>query len=107
MTNSDPNTDRRSGTLERHIQTILISVVVGVLAFAGNYFFSDKADKAVLTAQLSALTQQVAEMRGEVRSIQSNFASKETTADHEARIRASEAAIADLRRTLVQGRATR
>jgi outer membrane murein-binding lipoprotein Lpp len=98
MPDPETNTDRRSGTLERHIQTVLISVVVGVLAFAGNYFFSDKADKAVLVAQLSALTQQVAEMRGEVRSM----ASKETTADHEARIRANESQIADLRRAFAE-----
>lgn len=85
------DSDRRAaGAIERHIQTILISVIVGALTYAASYVFNDKADKAVLASKLDALTTQVAEMRGEVGAMRSNLAGKEQVLDHETRIRALE-----------------
>ena len=73
--------------LEKHIQTILISLITGGIVFAFSYLFSDKSDKAVLTTQLQAISVQVAELRTEVRGNQSSFATKENLIDHEARLR--------------------
>ena len=88
---ADEGEDRRAtGTLERHVQTILISVVTGAIVFSASYFFNDKSEKAVLTTQMAALNQQVSELRGEVRAMQANFATKDNLIDHEARIRALE-----------------
>lgn len=89
-TDSPTGERRRSSAIEQHIQTVLIAIVVGCLTFAGSYFFTDKADKAVLASQLGELTRQVAEMRGELRAVNTNFATKESSIDHEGRIRVLE-----------------
>lgn len=73
--------------IERHLQTILISIITGAIVFSASYFFNDKSDKAVLSAQLSALTSQVNEMRSELRSMQAVYGTKDVDADHEARLR--------------------
>lgn len=84
----EDNKDRRhTGAMERHLQTVLISLVVGAITYSAAYFFNDKADKAVLASELRALTNQVAEMRGEVSSMRGAFASQKNVDDHEARIR--------------------
>lgn len=98
----DTNSERRNGAMERHIQTVLISIVVGAITYAATYFFNDKADKAVLGAQMTVVVQQVAELRADVRAMNSTFVTKDTAADHEARIRANEAQIAEIRRLLVR-----
>ena len=74
----------------QHIQTILISLATAAIVFAATYFFDDKAEKAFLTAQLNTISIQVAELRSDVRGIQSNFATKESHQDHETRIRSLE-----------------
>jgi hypothetical protein len=87
--------ERRSMVnIERHVQTVLISVVTGALVFAASYFYNDNSTKAVLANQLSALNQQVAEMRGEIRAMQSNYVSKDDFRDHELRLRRTEEALA-------------
>lgn len=73
--------------MERHIQTILVSVLTGAILFAGSYVFNNKGDTAVLVTQIAALTAQVAELRSEVRSIRNDFATKDSVIDHENRIR--------------------
>jgi hypothetical protein len=73
--------------LEKHVQTILISLITGSIVYAFSYFLADKSDKAILTTQLQAISVQVAELRTEVRSNSTNFATKENIADHEARLR--------------------
>ncbi|MDO8385099.1 MAG: hypothetical protein Q7T13_01700 [Polaromonas sp.] len=76
--------------IERHLTTIIVSLATGAIVFSASYFFTDKADKAVLTNQLQSISIQVAELRTEVRGIQSNFATKDSHNDHEVRIRALE-----------------
>lgn len=74
------------GTVERHIQTVLISVVTGSLIFAANYFYSDNRDKAVSKSQLEVLTVQVLEMRNDIRSLQSNYVKAEEVRDMQRRV---------------------
>ena len=70
-----------------HIHTILISLTTAAIVFAATYFFDDKSEKAVLTSQLTTISTQVAELRSDVRGIQSNFATKDGHMDHENRLR--------------------
>ena len=50
---------RYVGNMERHVQTILISIITGSIVFAANYVYSDSRDKAVQQTQLQVLTSQV------------------------------------------------
>ena len=79
-----------SANIERHIQTILISIVTGSIVFAATYFFNDKAEKAVTSQQLSTLTQQVIELRADIKAMQGNYVTKDDFHDHESRIRTLE-----------------
>jgi hypothetical protein len=91
------STERRSVPWEQHFQTILITLITGALIFAANYFYTDnraKADfeaKAVSTGnQLQALTKEVYEMRGDLRTLQLNYARREEMKELEIRVRALE-----------------
>ena len=88
MSTPNPGTERRAGAnLERHIQTILISVIVGAIMFAANYIYNDHKEKGVVVGQLEALTNQVAEMRGDLRSLQFNYVKREELKELEIRVR--------------------
>lgn len=81
-------TERRSSAnMERHIQTILISVITGALMFAANYFYNDNRSKAVQQTQLEVLTAQVIEMRADLRSLQTNYVKRDEFKDIEMRLR--------------------
>jgi|GEM_PF-6196964 len=85
--------ERRNGAnIERHIQTILISVVTGSIIFAATYFFNDKSDKAVLVQQIATLTNHVMELRADIKAMQSNYVTKDEFKDHEQRLRLLEGA---------------
>lgn len=80
--------ERRSHvTLERHIQTILISVCTGALFFAANYIYTGNEAKAVQKTQLEALTTQVIEMRADLKALQNNYVRKEEFREMEIRVR--------------------
>ncbi len=80
--------ERRSHiALERHIQTILISVCTGALFFAANYVYTDNQSKAVQKSQLEALTVQVIEMRADLKALQTNYARRDELKELEIRVR--------------------
>lgn len=80
--------DRRStANLERHVQTILISLCTGALFFAANYVYSDNRTKAVQQTQLEVLTAQVIEMRTELRALQSAYARRDELKELDVRLR--------------------
>ncbi len=81
---------RSSANMERHIQTILISVITGALMFAANYFYNDNRSKAIQQTQLEVLTGQVMEMRADLRSLQTNYAKHAELKELEARVRVLE-----------------
>lgn len=88
-----PPIDRRNAAnVERHIQTILISVITGALMFAANYFYSDNKSKAVQQTQLEVLTTQVIEMRSDLRALQTNYVKRDELKDLELRVRVLEGA---------------
>lgn len=81
-------TERRAfDAMERHIQTILISIVTGSIVFAANYFYTDNQAKAVQRTQLEVLTTQVIELRADIRAMQNSYVKREEFADHETRLR--------------------
>jgi predicted mannosyl-3-phosphoglycerate phosphatase (HAD superfamily) len=73
--------------MERHFQTILISIITGAIIFAANYFYNDNRGKAVQQTQLEVLTAQVIEMRADLRALQTNYVKREELKDIDARIR--------------------
>lgn len=56
--------------IEKHLQTIIVSLATGAIVFASSYFFNDKSDKAVLSNKLETISTQVADLRIEVRANQ-------------------------------------
>ena len=93
------NLDRRkSSKLEQHIQTIMIAVVTGAIMWMGSYFFTDKAEKAVLanevstiSRQLSSLQAELKEVKTELQFLRSGFVTRDQFQDHEERLRLLEA----------------
>jgi len=81
------------GVMERHIQTILISIVTGSLIFAATYFYTDNKDKALAKSQLEVLTVQVLEMRADVKSLQLNVVRPDELRDLQRRVLDLERAI--------------
>lgn len=81
---------RHTGNLERHVQTILISIITGSIVFAANYVYNDSKDKAIQQTQLQVLTSQVIEMRAEVRALQGNYVKVDQVKELEQRVRALE-----------------
>lgn len=73
--------------MERHVQTILISLCTGALFFAANYVYNDNRTKAVQQTQLEVLTAQVIEMRTELRALQNAYARREELKEIEVRLR--------------------
>jgi uncharacterized membrane protein (DUF106 family) len=72
--------------MERHLQTVLISIITGSILFAANYFYTDNRTKAVSQTQLEVLTAQVIEMRADLRALQTNYVKREEFRDFEQRI---------------------
>lgn len=79
-----------SAGLERHIQTIALFVITSVLAFTANTLWQQRTDNAVVSEQLKTLSQQIVELRADVKAMQGNYVTREDYRDHEGRIRALE-----------------
>lgn len=82
------SSERRSAAnMERHFQTVLISIVTGSIIFSANYFYTDNRSKAVQQTQLEVLTVQVIEMRADLRALQTNYVKRDEIKELEARVR--------------------
>lgn len=88
-------TERRAAeqksALERHIQTILVTLITAGIA----WIVSDRlsADKSIQAAsmKLEFVSEQITGLRAEVRMLQANYVRQEQFSDHEERIRKLEA----------------
>lgn len=78
---------RTDVNVERHLQTVLISIITGAIVFAANYIYNDNKQKGVQQTQLEVLTTQVIELRADVRAFQSNFVRREEYNELKERIR--------------------
>lgn len=81
---------RKVGAVERHIQTILGGIAVSAITFVATHIYNGREVTASTAAQLAHVTQQLGEIRAELKTYQSHFATKEQMTDHENRIRAIE-----------------
>lgn len=85
-----PPERRTSVNLERHFQTILITIITGAVMFAAQYVYNDNRSKAVQQTQLEVLTTQVIEMRADIKAMQSNYVRREEFKELDIRLRALE-----------------
>lgn len=72
---------------EQHLQTVLISVITGALVFAANYFYTDNREKAGTKTQLDILTNQVVEMRADIRALRDTYVKRDELKELEQRVR--------------------
>lgn len=86
MGEEDSPSDARGLNLERHIQTILIAIITGAILFAANYFYNDNRDKALSQSQLEVLIVQVAEMRNDLKALQTNYVRPSEMVDVQSRL---------------------
>lgn len=99
MMSEEPPVERRAAAnLERHIQTIMIALIVGGLTFAASYFYSDNREKGESRAQIQILTTQVIELRADVKAMQSGFARRDEFDKLESRVVELDARIRSLER---------
>ena len=85
-----PPERRTSANLERHFQTILITIITGAVMFAAQYVYNDDRSKAVQQTQLEVLTTQVIEMRADIKAMQANYVRREEFKELDIRLRALE-----------------
>ncbi len=89
--------DRRMlSNLERHFTTFLVTIITGAILFSANYLFTDNRDKALSSSKLETLTNQVIELRADIKAMQSNYIRREEFQRQEERIRELEASMAVL-----------
>jgi len=87
----------RSATLERHVQTILVSLLTGAVMFAASYLFSDTSSKATSKVQLEVLTAQVVQLRVDIKALETSYVRRDDFAAQDARVRVLEANVAAIR----------
>lgn len=87
LADGEPPERRGYATVERHIQTILVSLCTGALFFMVSYVYNTNEAKAVQKTQLEALTVQVIEMRADLKALQTNYARRDELRELELRIR--------------------
>jgi len=84
---SGEGVDRRKSTdLERHLQTILITLTTGAIMFATGYVFQDNATKAASKIQLEFLTNQIVDMRSDIKEMKQQYVTKEELSYLQARL---------------------
>jgi hypothetical protein len=72
---------------ERHLQTVMIALITGSIFFAANYFYNDNQSKGVVKLQLDTLTNQVIELRADIKALQFNYVKREEFRELEERVR--------------------
>lgn len=84
----------RGAKIERHIQTVLVSLTTASIFFVADYVYKDNRAGGMAQVQLQALTTQVVEMREDLRALQNsytalmtNYARKEDVKELDARVR--------------------
>ena len=86
--------------LERHVQTILLSVITASLLFLAKYIFDDNASRAEQRADLVAMKRSVDNVEQEIKRLTSTYVRREEFIDHEVRIRQHQERISELQTRL-------
>lgn len=85
-----PEPDEKKGMLEKHLQTIMISLTTAAIMFSATFTFNTNKDLALLAQQVSSLSTQVALLQSKLDGMQINYITRGEFRDHEDRIRAIE-----------------
>ena len=83
---SEGSVAARLRTWERHVQTILMAATIGVMSFASKAVWDSNTAQAQMAVRIEGLTNQVAELRGAVGSMQQQYVLRAEFAVHEQRI---------------------
>lgn len=89
MAVDDDNTEPKS-LLERHIQTILISIITAAILFSATFIFNTNKDGALIAQQVTQMTVQLNALSLKMDSMQTNYVTRAEFKDHEDRLRVIE-----------------
>ena len=81
---------RGAGTLEKHVQTILLAVITAGIVGGAAFFIGAREDAVRFGAQISHLAAEVTAMRSEVALMRNSYVNRDEWRDHESRLRALE-----------------
>lgn len=73
--------------IERHVQTILVSLVTMAVGYLVSDQISSGKVAAATNTQMEFLTRQVVELRADIKSLQVTYVRAEQFNDHEVRLR--------------------
>lgn len=88
MINSE---EKSAGIFERHVQTVLVSLITMGIGYMVAEQVNAGKTVAHTTVQIGYLTQQVVELRTDIKAMQIGYVRSEQFVDHETRLRALEA----------------
>lgn len=84
-------TARKIRLWEQHGQTIMLFVITGALAWTANTLWESNTSQAALTAEVRHLSSQMAELRGGLNAMQTQYVTRPEFVVHEQRLQTLEA----------------
>lgn len=84
------DTPARGSIIERHVQSVLLTIITAVLLYMGSFVITSREDAVRVTTQLASLTSEIAAVRSQLAAMQANYATREELRDHEHRLRVIE-----------------
>lgn len=85
-----PTPERRRVPWEQHFQSIAITFIVAAVFFAIAYFYNDNKEKGQNEFRIKFVTDQVIDMRSDIRALQNSYARREEVEKLEERLRSVE-----------------
>lgn len=89
LTTAVENTAQKSG-IERHAQTILISVITAAILFSATFIYNSNASLTVLTTRVEYMTKAISKLEAKLDEMNNNYVQKEDFNDLEKRVRVLE-----------------
>jgi hypothetical protein len=80
-------TEPKQNIYERHAQTIIVSIILATILFVSGFIFTTKTELEAMKQQMLFVSQQVVELRTDIKSLRDSYVSREEFRDHETRIR--------------------
>lgn len=80
-------TERKSSLIERHLQSVLLTLITAALLYSGSFVVQAREDAVRTAAQLAALTSEVAGLRSQLGVMQGSYVQRDDWKDHESRLR--------------------
>jgi hypothetical protein len=68
--------DQKTG-LERHIQSIILTIATGTIFFCATFVYNTKSEVAVIQVQIQQVTTQLIEIRSDLKAMQSLYVTKD------------------------------